>query len=271
VPELPEVETTRRGIEPHVLGRTVRKVIVREPRLRWPIPAALARSLSGQHIDAIERRAKYLLFRTAAGTAILHLGMSGSLRIVPSGTAPETHDHVDIALDSSQTLRLRDPRRFGCLLWTRADPLRHKLLSDLGPEPLDDALDGDYLFEQSRGRRGPIKTFIMNSHIVVGVGNIYASESLFLAGIHPARPAGRISRERYEALADAIKQVLAEAIAEGGTTLRDFVREDGQPGYFRIKLRVYERDAGECVRCGGTVRRRVIGQRASYFCPACQR
>ncbi|MGD8644251.1 MAG: bifunctional DNA-formamidopyrimidine glycosylase/DNA-(apurinic or apyrimidinic site) lyase, partial [Chromatiales bacterium] len=262
MPELPEVETTRRGIEPHVLGRTVRKVIVREPRLRWPIPSALAKSLSSQRIDAIERRAKYLLFRTAAGTAILHLGMSGSLRIVPAGTAPEIHDHVDIALDSGQTLRLRDPRRFGCLLWTRADPLRHKLLTHLGPEPLGDALDGDYLFERSRGRRGPVKSFIMDSHIVVGVGNIYASESLFLAGIHPARPAGRISRERYEALADAVKQVLAEAIAEGGTTLRDFVREDGQPGYFRIKLRVYERAGGECVRCGGTVRRRVIGQRA---------
>ena len=271
MPELPEVETTRRGIEPHVLGRTVREVIVREPRLRWRVPATLAKSLSGQRIDAIERRAKYLLFRTAAGTAILHLGMSGSLRIVPSATTPETHDHVDIALDSGQTLRLRDPRRFGCLLWTRVDPLRHRLLTDLGPEPLDDALDGDYLFERSRGRRGPIKTFVMDSHIVVGVGNIYANETLFLAGIHPKRAAGRVSRERYARLAQAIKQVLSEAIREGGTTLRDFVREDGQPGYFRIKLRVYERGGQPCPVCGEAIKRVVLGQRATYFCAKCQR
>jgi formamidopyrimidine-DNA glycosylase len=271
VPELPEVETTRRGVAPHVEGRVIERVIVRERRLRWPVPARLADSLEGARIESVERRAKYLLFRTGPGTLILHLGMSGSLRIVGAGTPPETHDHIDLVLDSGQALRLRDPRRFGSLHFTRRDPLQHKLLRDLGPEPLSEAFDGARLWALSRGRRASVKTFIMDSHTVVGVGNIYASESLFLAGIHPNRPAGRISRARYEALSAAIKQVLAEAIAEGGTTLRDFVREDGQPGYFRIRLRVYEREGGECVRCGGLIRRRVIGQRASYFCPACQR
>jgi formamidopyrimidine-DNA glycosylase len=271
VPELPEVETTRRGVAPHVEGQVVERVIVRERRLRWPVPAGLARTLEGARIDAVERRAKYLLFRSQPGTLILHLGMSGSLRIVTAGMPPETHDHVDLVLASGQALRLRDPRRFGSIHFTQRDPLQHKLLQDLGPEPLSDAFDGELLWRLSRGRRASVKSFIMDSHTVVGVGNIYASESLFLAGIHPNRPAGRISRPRYEALAGAIKQVLAEAIAEGGTTLRDFVREDGQPGYFRIKLRVYEREGGECVRCGGMVRRRVIGQRASYFCPVCQR
>lgn len=271
MPELPEVETTLRGIEPHVAGRIVRKVIVRQPRLRWHVPSILSRALEGQRIDSVERRAKYLLFHTAAGTAILHLGMSGSLRIVPTAGTAEKHDHVDIVLDSGKVLRLRDPRRFGCLLWTRHDPLKHKLLKQLGPEPLSDSFDGDDLFAKSRGRRGPIKTFIMDSRIVVGVGNIYANEALFIAGIHPGRASGRISRERYRRLAAAIKQVLSEAIEEGGTTLRDFVRENGQPGYFRIKLRVYERGGQPCPVCRHSIKRVVLGQRATYFCSRCQR
>jgi formamidopyrimidine-DNA glycosylase len=271
VPELPEVETTRRGVAPHVEGRRISRVIVRDPRLRWPVPASLPKSLAGARVETAERRAKYLLFRTDRGTLILHLGMSGSLRIVSAGAPPEPHDHVDLVLDSGQALRLRDPRRFGSLHFTKSDPLQHPLLRNLGPEPLSADFDGERLWELSRGRRAPVKTFIMDSHVVVGVGNIYANEALFIAGIHPKRPAGRISRERYDALATAIKRVLTEAIAEGGTTLRDFVREDGQPGYFPIKVRVYEREGGECLRCGGEIRRRVIGQRASYFCAQCQR
>ncbi|MBD3618499.1 MAG: bifunctional DNA-formamidopyrimidine glycosylase/DNA-(apurinic or apyrimidinic site) lyase [Chromatiales bacterium] len=271
MPELPEVETTRRGIAPHVTGHRVREVIVRQPRLRWPVPRALARKLAGQTIDAVERRGKYLLLRTTAGTAILHLGMSGSLRIVDARVAPETHDHLDLVLENGRALRLRDPRRFGAALWTETDPLAHKLLAALGPEPLSDAFDTDYLYARSRGRKGSIKEFIMNSHVVVGVGNIYASESLFRAGINPRRAAGRVSRERYAALVKAIKDVLAEAIKQGGTTLRDFVREDGQPGYFRIRLKVYDRADKPCPVCGTAIRQITQGQRSTYYCPVCQR
>jgi len=271
MPELPEVETTRRGIEPHVQGQTVRDVIVRQPQLRWPVPKALARKLVAQKIDAVERRGKYLLMRTQAGTAILHLGMSGSLRIVDARVPPETHDHLDIVFTNGQALRLRDPRRFGAALWTETDPLAHKLLEPLGPEPLSDAFDTDYLYAKSRGRKGSIKEFIMNSHVVVGVGNIYASESLFRAGINPKRAAGRVSRARYEALVKAIKDVLVEAIKQGGTTLRDFVREDGQPGYFRIRLKVYDRAGEPCPVCGTPIKQLVQGQRSTYYCPVCQR
>lgn len=270
MPELPEVETTRRGIAPHLEGRSIVEVIVREPRLRWPVPRDLPRLLAGRTVRAVERRAKYLLLHTDAGTAILHLGMSGSLRIVTAGSAPEAHDHVDLVLDSGRALRLRDPRRFGALLWTRADPQAHKLLKALGPEPLSAEFDGDRLHRASRGRKVSVKEFIMNSHIVVGVGNIYANEALFMAGIHPSRPAGRIARERYARLAQCIKEVLTQAIAEGGTTLRDFVREDGQPGYFRIRLRVYDRAGDPCPQCGTPIRHKVLGQRSTYFCPRCQ-
>ncbi|MDX5334311.1 MAG: bifunctional DNA-formamidopyrimidine glycosylase/DNA-(apurinic or apyrimidinic site) lyase [Gammaproteobacteria bacterium] len=271
MPELPEVETTRRGIAPHIAGHRVRAVIVRQPRLRWPVPKALAQRLAGQTIDAVERRGKYLLLRTRAGTAILHLGMSGSLRIVDAGVPPEPHDHLDLVLENGRALRLRDPRRFGAALWTGTDPLAHKLLAPLGPEPLSEAFDTDYLYARSRGRRGSIKEFIMNSHVVVGVGNIYASESLFRAGINPKRAAGRVSRERYAALVQAIKEVLAEAIQQGGTTLRDFVREDGQPGYFRIRLKVYDRAGEPCPACGTAIRQITQGQRSTYYCPVCQR
>ena len=270
MPELPEVETTRRGIEPQMRGCKVREVIVRERRLRWPVPRTLVNALPGQRITSITRRGKYLLIHTAAGTAILHLGMSGSLRILPSNTPAQKHDHLDIVLDSGRALRLHDPRRFGTLLWTTADPARHKLLKTLGPEPLEDGFDGDYLFAKSRKRKVAVKNFIMDSHIVVGVGNIYASEALFLARIHPERATGRITRERYAALAKAIKKVLSAAIKAGGTTLRDFVREDGAPGYFRQHLRVYGRQGQACERCGHAIAVRVTGQRSTYYCPHCQ-
>jgi len=271
MPELPEVETTRRGIEPHVAGQQVTGVVVRDGRMRWPVPPQLQRKLSGQTIHKVERRAKYLLLRADAGTLILHLGMSGNLRILPCDSPPGKHDHVDIVLGNGKCLRLHDPRRFGAVLWTRDDPLRHPLLADLGPEPLEDGFDGACLFERSRGRTAPVKQFLMDNRVVVGVGNIYANEALFLAGIHPARAAGRIGRERYERLAQAIKQVLQEAIAQGGTTLRDFLASDGQPGYFSLYLRVYGRTGEPCPACGRPILQIQQGQRSTYYCGHCQR
>lgn len=270
MPELPEVETTRRGVEPLLIGRIVTALEVRERRLRWPVPRALLNALPGQRIETLARRGKYLLVQTAAGTAILHLGMSGSLRILPQGTPPQKHDHIDVILDNGRLLRLRDPRRFGTLLWTTGDPARHKLLRALGPEPLTPEFGGDYLYAKSRRRTVAVKNFIMNSRVVVGVGNIYASESLHLAGIHPERAAGRISRERYQSLAAGIRKVLSAAIRAGGTTLRDFVREDGAPGYFRQHLRVYDREGEPCGRCRRPIVATVTGQRATYYCPRCQ-
>lgn len=271
MPELPEVETTRRGIEPHLLGRQVTDVIVREPRLRWPVPGALATSLRGSRIESVERRAKYLLLGNGAGSVIVHLGMSGSLRVLPQGIPPFAHDHLDVLLDDGRMLRYTDPRRFGCWLWTGDDPAGHPLLAHIGPEPLDDGFDGTYLHAKSRGRKAAVKNFIMDGRVVAGVGNIYASEALFDAGIHPLRAAGRVSRERYARLAGAIKAVLAAAIRAGGTTLRDYIQGDGTPGYFAVKLNVYERDGEPCRRCHTPIRVRVIGQRSSYYCPACQR
>src|SRR5699024_6416073 len=227
MPELPEVETTRAGVAPHIMNRCVHRVIVRQPRLRWPVPPELAREISGQTITDVRRRAKYLLFETAAGHICLHLGMSGYLRIVPADTPPTKHDHVDIVLDSGMALRFNDARRFGSMLWLHGDPLEHRLLASLGPEPLSTAFDGAWLKQQAGHRRAPVKTFIMNSAIVVGVGNIYASEALHMAGIDPRRQAGHISAARYARLAEAIKQVLRAAIAVGGTTLRDFTNVDG--------------------------------------------
>lgn len=270
MPELPEVETTRRGLLPLLLHRTVDRVVVRERRLRWPVPAALSRELTGMRIDDIARRAKYLLLRSRAGSVILHLGMSGSLRVLPDGTPPEKHDHVDLVFDGNRCLRLRDTRRFGAVLWTRRDPLQHSLLRDLGPEPLGNAFDGECLYQHARGRRIAVKSLIMNGRVVVGVGNIYASEALFLAGIHPNRPAGRISLERYRLLAETIRRVLSAAIEAGGTTLRDF-SSNGEPGYFGQRLRVYARRGEACEGCGEPIRQRVIGQRSTFYCPRCQR
>jgi formamidopyrimidine-DNA glycosylase len=272
MPELPEVETTRRGIAPHVEGRTVQGVVVRDARLRWPVPSRrLKKELVGQTVARLTRRGKYLLLATPAGTLILHLGMSGSLRLVTGEEAPQKHDHVDILFDHGQCLRLRDPRRFGAVLWTSRKPEQHPLLRDLGPEPLSDAFHADYLWQRSRGRRIPVKAFIMDSKVVVGVGNIYANEALFAAGIHPRAVAGKISRERYGRLVAAIKAVLAAAVAQGGTTLRDFVNGEGRPGYFQQSLQVYGRAGEACHRCQGTIRLSQQGQRATYYCPHCQR
>lgn len=271
MPELPEVETTRRGLCPLLVGRRVTGVTVREPRLRWPVPDDLGTVLTGQAVRGIGRRAKYLLFQMDAGTLIAHLGMSGSLCVVDAGTPPGPHDHVDIAIEGGTLLRLRDPRRFGSLHWTVDDPAGHPLLRDLGPEPLGDAFDGRYLFRRSRGRQVVVKAFLMDSHIVVGVGNIYAAEALFAAGIHPARAAGRVGGQRYDRLARAVRSVLAAAIQAGGTTLRDFRGGDGRPGYFQQTLSVYGRAGKPCPRCGTAIELTRQGQRATCHCPACQR
>lgn len=271
MPELPEVETTRRGVSPLVTGQRVSRVVVREARLRWPVPTALSRELPGQRVEAVERRAKYLLLSSGAGTVLIHLGMSGSLRVVAAATPPALHDHVDIVLDDGQALRLRDPRRFGAVLWVRGDPWLHPLLAGLGPEPLGEEFDGHHLHRLSRGRRAPVKAFVMDGRVVVGIGNIYAAEGLFRAGIHPRRAAGRVSASRYDALAAALRRVLSEAIDQGGTTLRDFVAEDGRPGYFQQRLHVYGRGGKPCITCGRTLSEFRIAQRSTVYCAACQR
>ncbi len=271
MPELPEVETTRRGIKPHIHGQAIKKLIVRQPSLRWPVPDNLPRLIKGKVIEAVERRAKYILLKFSNGTAILHLGMSGSLRIIEADEPPMAHDHVDIVLDSGQALRFTDPRRFGCLLWQGAKEDTHKLLASLGPEPLSDQFDGERLFRLSRGRKSAVKTFIMDNKNVVGVGNIYANEALFAAGIRPDRAAGKISRQRYLVLAEEIKAVLAKAIEQGGTTLRDFVGGDGKPGYFKQQLKVYGRGEELCIVCNGELTEIRLGQRSTVYCRRCQR
>jgi len=269
MPELPEVETTRCGIEPHLLGKTIQSIIIRQSRLRWPVPLKLKKCLPGQQILAVERRAKYLFLRLTQGTIIIHLGMSGSLRILSANSQPGPHDHIDLVL-GKKCLRLRDPRRFGAWLWTTADPAKHKLIQHLGPEPLSNEFDGHYLYRISRKRKVVVKNFIMDSKVVVGVGNIYASESLFRAGINPVRSSHRIGLKRYMHLAEEIKRVLQEAIAQGGTTLKDFQHEDGSAGYFAQKLQVYGRENMPCLNCGHLIVRRVIAQRSSFYCPCCQ-
>ena len=270
MPELPEVETTRRGLLPHVEGQRVSGVLLRRADLRWPIPPEVASLLPGQRIDGIRRRAKYLLLDTAAGSALLHLGMSGSLRVLPASTPVRAHDHVDISLGNQRVLRFNDPRRFGCLLW-QVPGETHPLLARLGPEPLSDDFDGDGLFARSRGRSAPIKTFLMDQAVVVGVGNIYAAEALFIAGISPLRAAGSISRRHYRVLAEAVKAILVHAIERGGTTLRDFISPDGAPGYFEQELLVYGREGLPCTQCGRVLKQASIGQRTSVWCTHCQR
>ena len=270
MPELPEVETTRRGLLPYVQGRKVSAVVLRRPDLRWPIPVEISDVLPGQRVDGIRRRAKYLLLDTAAGSALLHLGMSGSLRVLPASTPVRAHDHVDIGIGTRRVLRFNDPRRFGCLLW-QAPGTTHPLLAGLGPEPLSGDFDGDGLFARSRGRRAPVKTFLMDQSVVVGVGNIYAAEALFIAGISPLRAAGSITRRRYQALADAVKAILVHAIERGGTTLRDFISPDGAPGYFEQELLAYGRGGLPCPRCERVLKQAMIGQRASVWCTHCQR
>ncbi len=270
MPELPEVETTRRGIAPHVVGRRIIDLVVRESRLRWPVPSDLQRHLRGRNIIGVNRRGKYLILQTDGGAIILHLGMSGSLHLLSPDTPAQRHDHLDILLSGDWCLRFRDPRRFGAVFWTERDPAMHERLIDLGPEPLQEGFDGHYLHDRAKNRKIAIKTFIMDSRIVAGIGNIYACESLFSAGIHPLRPAGRISRTRYEALASAIRDTLCRAIAAGGTTLRDFLSSDGRPGYFHQQLQVYGRAGRPCLRCQTPIRQLRQARRSTFYCCRCQ-
>ena len=267
--ELPEFEASRLGITRWMEGIVVERVVIRHPRLRWPIPSEI-RLLEGQPLRQIERRAKYLLLRSTLGTAILHLGMSGRLRILPIGTPAEKHDHVDLELANGKLLRFHDPRRFGALLWTAEDPYQHPLLKTLGPEPLTDAFTADYLWQRSRKPRSAIKPWLMDNHVVVGVGNIYANEALFMAHIHPKRAVNSLTPEESQALVAAVKKVLARAITQGGTTLRDFMRTDGKPGYFVQELLVYGRAGQPCTVCAHPLEELRLGQRSSVYCPICQ-
>jgi formamidopyrimidine-DNA glycosylase len=271
MPELPEVETTLRGIEPHLTGKRVKDVIIRHPQLRWPVPKNLAKLLRGRIIRSLHRRGKYLLLAFDHGTLMLHLGMSGSLRILASSMPVQTHDHFDLVLDNGKLMRLRDPRRFGAVLWHEGDIDRQPLLRDLGPEPLGKNFDAEYLYRATRKRNAAIKLVIMDSHMVVGVGNIYANEALFRAGIRPTLAAGKLSKPRCAKLVDAIRQTLRAAIKQGGSTLRDFVNSNGEPGYFQQNYWVYGRAGVPCRKCNSLIKQIKQGQRSSFYCPACQR
>lgn len=271
MPELPEVETTLRGLAPHMLGRHVVEAAIRHPQLRWPVPKNLNALLAGKTVNGVRRRAKYLLVEFDNGTLILHLGMSGSLRILPAGTPAEKHDHFDLVLEGGMLVRLRDPRRFGAVLWHEGEVAQHPLLAGLGPEPLGREFDADYLWQATRRRNAAIKQVIMDSGVVAGVGNIYASEALFRAGIRPQLAAGRLSLTRCGALAQAIKETLRAAIRAGGSTLRDFVNSAGEPGYFQQHYFVYGRAGQPCRKCGTAIRQARQGQRSSFYCPRCQR
>lgn len=271
MPELPEVETVRRGIAPHIVGKTILELVLRSFCLRQPLDQALCRILPGQVVLQVSRRAKYLLVATDRGGLIIHLGMSGVLRILPAGTPEQKHDHVDLIFTDGTCLRFTDPRRFGLFIYSSGQLLQHPLLVNLGPEPLDTGFQGSLLHRKSRGKRQAVKNFIMDQQVVVGVGNIYASEALFQAGIHPARCAGEISRHKYQRLARAIKGVLEAAIAAGGTTINDFSGSDGQPGYFRQELLVYGRRSQSCTICSRPIQMCRLGQRSTYYCGHCQK
>ncbi|HEY4697606.1 MAG TPA: bifunctional DNA-formamidopyrimidine glycosylase/DNA-(apurinic or apyrimidinic site) lyase [Gallionella sp.] len=271
MPELPEVEITRRGLAAHLTGLTIADVVIRNAKLRWPIPKNLPRLLRGQTIHSLKRRAKYLLMDCGSGTLILHLGMSGSLRILPADTPPEKHDHFDLVLSDGTLMRLRDPRRFGAALWHSGDVLTHPLLASLGPEPLEENFDAHYLYQATRGRSVSIKQCIMDNHVVAGVGNIYANEALFRAGIKPQLAAGKLSLPRCAKLVKEIRATLAEAIAQGGSTLRDFVNSSGQPGYFQQHYWVYGRGGEPCRRCSSLIKQIRQGQRSSFYCGYCQK
>ena len=271
MPELPEVETTRRGISPHIVNKPIRDIVIRQHQLRWPVLPSLGDEIIGRQITEVGRRAKYLIFYLEHGCVILHLGMSGSLRILDPAVPADKHDHVDILFRDGTCLRFRDPRRFGSIHWTGRDPLEHHLLRHLGPEPLGPAFTGAYLHARSRHRTQSIKTFIMDSRTVVGVGNIYANEALYKSGIHPLRKAGNISPARYAELTGSVRNVLNAALAKGGTTLRDFVGGDGAPGYFKLELDVYDRAGEPCNTCRAGIRQIRQGQRSTYYCPQCQR
>ena len=271
MPELPEVETTLRGISAHVLNSPVTRITIRNPKLRWPVPDELAAQLLHQQITKITRRAKYLLLATDKGTIIIHLGMSGSLRIVAPDTAYDKHDHVEFCFANGNALRLKDPRRFGAVLWTHEPIKKHPLLSHLGPEPLSDEFNAELLFSLSRNKTVAIKQFIMNSKIVVGIGNIYANEALFASGINPKRAAGKISKKCYKQLCIEIKRILEQAISQGGTTLKDFVGGTGKPGYFKQELLVYGRKGLPCVQCQTPLKEIRQGNRSSVYCTHCQK
>ena len=270
MPELPEVETTLRGIEPYLLGNRIIRIVVREKRLRWPVSNELL-TLANRKVTALNRRAKYLLVSLGnAEHIIIHLGMSGSLRIVDTDSEVKKHDHLDFHLSCNKILRYHDPRRFGAVLWTDELVADHLLLKSLGPEPLSNEFHGPHLFAASRKRKMAVKNLIMDGHIVVGVGNIYASEALFLAGVRPGKAAGRVTAKQYGDIATSIKDVLGKAIKQGGTTLRDFVNSDGQPGYFQQTLNVYGRTDEPCHVCQSAIKSKVIGQRSTFYCAQCQ-
>ena len=272
MPELPEVETVRRGLEPHVVGRRIERVVVRDRRLRWPVIRGFEKKLAGRTIRAIDRRGKYLLLPLDSGDrVILHLGMTGRLSLVEPGRAVLKHDHLDLELSGSLVLRFNDPRRFGAALWWPASHATHLLLKHMGPEPFADEFNAGYLSGLARGRTAPVKNFLMDGRVVVGVGNIYAVEALYRAGIRPMRQAGRVTRAEHTKLVAAVRAVLNDAIAAGGTTFRDFLDSNGEPGYFVQKLFVYDRAGQPCRKCRAPIRRLVIGQRSSYYCPKCQK
>ena len=269
MPELPEVETTKRGIAPYIKDQKVIEIIVRQAKLRWPVPTSI-QQMCQQNIDSVQRRAKYLILKTSIGSALIHLGMSGGLRIVNQGAKVEKHDHVDIIFANNKVLRFRDPRRFGSILWIQKPLAEHRLLNKLAPEPLSEAFHADYLHQRAAKRRVSIKVFIMNAHHVVGVGNIYASEALFMAGIHPMRAAGQVSYTEISLLVKCIKTVLSAAIEQGGTTLKDFANAKGESGYFQVKLQVYGKKDQACPHCNTLIKSVKLGQRASFYCPTCQ-
>lgn len=270
MPELPEVETTRRGIEPLIIHKNISAVTIRNAGLRWPVPELLPDILPGQHVLAVERRSKYLLLRLERGTLLIHLGMSGHLRLIDGGAERRKHDHVELIFDDGTVLCYNDPRRFGSMLWTADDPLQHERLRGLGPEPLSDAFTAAYLYGRSRNRCVAVKPFLMDAKVVVGVGNIYANEALFRAGIAPQKLTGKVGRKEFSRLVGAVQDILRLAIDAGGTTIRDFADTDGRPGYFRQELCVYGRSGMPCVNCREPIRRIRLGQRSTYFCPKCQ-
>lgn len=272
MPELPEVETVRRGVEPHVVGRRITEVVVREPRMRWPVPADFAAYARGQRIEAVTRRGKYLVFALEGGDRIIvHLGMTGRVLVLEAGHPLKKHDHVDLLLDDGRLLRYHDPRRFGAVLpWPKSEA-GHVLIDSLGPEPFSADFSGDYLYQRSRNKKVAVKSFLMDGQVVVGAGNIYAAESLFRARIKPTRPAGKVSKAEYGRLADEVRAVLREAITQGGTTLRDFAGADGASGYFQQDLYVYGREGQACRVCGAVIQGLRLGNRASCWCPGCQR
>ncbi len=270
MPELPEVETVRRGIIPHLINQRIVNVIIRQAQLRWPIPPYFAKNVKGQIINQITRRGKYLLLHTAQGTVIIHLGMSGHLRVITREEDPKKHDHVDLIMDNGCSMRFNDPRRFGTILWTNDDPMLHPLLAELGPEPLSDDFNAGYLLQRAQRRHIAIKQFIMDGRIVVGVGNIYANEALFMARIHPLAAAGKISFKQYKILVEAIKKILSAAIESGGSTIRDFLNSEGKPGYFVQKLQVYGRVGLPCHKCKTVLEEIRISDRSSVFCSNCQ-